>query len=519
MAPETIADIVRTYASSQPGRAALVQDDETVTYAELHERSNRVANGLISEGIGAQDHIGFLDKNCLEFFDLLYGAAKVNAVHAGINWRLTPGEIAAMIADAGSRLLVVGQEFVGALDEMEADLASVEKILVVGGHPRHEAFGAWRDRQDATDPGGRAGPDDTVLLLYSSGTTGAPKGVMIRNGGVFDLMRICSPIWGIGQDSITLVNMPMFHIGGVGWGALAHYNGSTGVVVRENVPDELVTLVERHRITNCFFVPALLQFMCMVPGVETRDFSALEVIVYGAAPITVEVLLKSIDTLRCQFVGVYGLTESSGGVTTLRWEDHDPGGPRAHLLQSAGTAHPNARLKIVDPVSTDEVPTGHVGEIWIQSEQSMKGYWQNPEATAETLLPGGWLRTGDAGLLDADGYLFITDRIKDMIVSGGENIYSAEVENVLMGHPAVADVTVIGVPSDKWGETPLALVVSAEGAEASDRDIIDFCRREMATYKCPTAVEFVDDLPRGATGKVLKNVLRDPYWADRDRKV
>jgi len=519
MAPETIAGIVRSFASSQPGRAALVQDDETVTYAELHERSNRVANGLISEGIGAQDHIGFLDKNCLEFFDLLYGAAKVNAVHAGINWRLTSREIAAMIADAGSRLLVVGQEFVGVLDEMEADLASVERILVVGGHPRHEAFEAWRDRQDATDPGARAGPGDTVLLLYSSGTTGAPKGVMIRNGGVFDLMRICSPIWGIGRNSITLVNMPMFHIGGVGWGVLAHYNGSTGVVVRENVPDELVTLVERHRITNCFFVPALLQFMCMVPGVETRDFSALEVIVYGAAPITVEVLRKSIDTLGCEFVGVYGLTESTGGVTTLRWEDHDPGGPRAHLLQSAGRAHPNARLKIVDPMSADEMRTGEVGEIWIQSEQSMKGYWQNPEATADTLLPGGWLRTGDAGYLDADGYLFITDRIKDMIVSGGENIYSAEVENVLMSHPAVADVTVIGVPSDRWGETPLALVVAAEGADVRDGDIIDFCRREIATYKCPTAVEFVDELPRGATGKVLKNVLRDPYWVGRDRKI
>lgn len=519
MAPETIADIVRTHASSQPGKAALVQDGETVTYAELHERSNRVANGLIAEGIGTQDHVGFLDKNCLEFFDLLYGAAKVNAVHAGINWRLTPREIAAMIADAGSRLLVVGQEFVGVLDEMEAALASVEKILVVGGHPRHEAFETWRDRQDATDPGARAGPDDTVLLLYSSGTTGAPKGVMIRNGGVFDLMRICSPIWGIGQDSITLVNMPMFHIGGVGWGALAHYNGSTGVVVRENVPDELVTLVERHRITNCFFVPALLQFMCMVPAVETRNFSALEVIVYGAAPITVDVLRKSIDTLGCEFVGVYGLTESSGGVTTLRWEDHDPGGPRARLLQSAGTAHPNARLKIVDPVSVDEMPTGQVGEIWIQSGQSMKGYWQNPEATAETLLPGGWLRTGDAGFLDADGYLFITDRIKDMIVSGGENIYSAEVENVLMSHPDVADVTVIGVPSDRWGETPLALVVVAGGTDLSERDIIDYCRGEMASYKCPTAVEFVDDLPRGATGKVLKNVLRDPYWEGRERKI
>ena len=362
-------------------------------------------------------------------------------------------------------------------------------------------------------------PTTTVLLLYSSGTTGAPKGVMIRNGGLFDLMRICSPIWGIGRDSITLVNMPMFHIGGVGWGAVAHYNGSTGVVVRENVPDGLVALVERHRITNCFFVPALLQFMCMVPGVETRDFSALRVIVYGAAPITVEVLRKSIDTLGCEFVGVYGLTESSGGVTTLRWEDHDPGGPRAHLLQSAGRAHPNARLKIVDPVSTDQMPTGDVGEIWIQSEQSMKGYWQNPEATAETLLPGGWLRTGDAGCLDADGYLFITDRIKDMIVSGGENIYSAEVENVLMSHPAVVDVTVIGVPSEKWGETPLALVVTAEGAGVSGGEIIDFCRREMATYKCPTAVEFVDELPRGATGKVLKNVLRDPYWEGRDRKI
>ena len=519
MAPKTIAEIARRYARTQPDKPAFIQDDEVVTYAQLDERSNRVANGLLAEGIGSQDHVGFLDKNCLEFFDYLYGAAKINAVHAGINWRLAPREILHMINDAESKLIIVGQEYVPVLDEIEAELKSVTKILVVGGHERHEDFEEWRDRQATTDPGGEAGPDDTVFVLYTSGTTGAPKGAMLSNQGFFDLKRICSPLWGISSDSVLLVNLPMFHIGGAGWSTMATYQGGTGVIVRENFPAELVEIIEKQKITNCFMVPALLQFMTVVDGVEDRDFSNMRVMLYGAAPISVEVLKRSMRIFGCEFAGAYGLTESSNGVTTLPWEDHDPDGPKAHLLQSCGKAHPNATIKIVDPVSEETLATGEVGEIWILADQTMKGYWRNPEETAKTVVDGGWLRTGDAGYLDEDGYLFITDRIKDMIISGAENIYPAELENVLMDHPAIADVAIIGVPSEKWGETPKAMIVLEEGAEATGEEIIEFCRGQIATYKCPTSVDFIDELPRGATGKVLKKELRAPFWEAEGRSI
>jgi long-chain acyl-CoA synthetase len=518
-APKSIAEIARIYAKSRPDKPAFIHGDEIVTYAQLDERSNRVANGLLAEGIGHQDHIGFLDKNCLEFFDFLFGAAKVNAIHAGINWRLSPHEILQMINHAESKLLVVGQEFVPVLEEIESELKSVNKVLVVGGHTRHEDFESWRDGQPATDPGGEPAAEDAVFLLYTSGTTGSPKGAMIANRAFFDLKRICTPLWGIAEDSVLLVNLPMFHIGGIGWSTMATYRGGTAVVVRENLPSELLEVIERHKVTNCFLVPALLQFMTTAPGVEERDFSYLRVMLYGAAPISVEVLKRSMRIFGCKFAGAYGLTESCNGVTTLPWEDHDADGPRAHLLQSAGKAHPNVTLRIADPVNGDELTHGEVGEIWVRSDQLMKGYWKNPEATAETLNSDGWLRTGDAGYLSEDGYLFITDRIKDMIISGGENIYPVELENVLMSHPAIADVAVIGVPSERWGETPKVIVVLGNEMSATGEEILNFCRDQIARYKCPTSVDFIDELPRGATGKVLKKELRAPFWRGREKSI
>ncbi len=510
-----LAGVARHHAASQPDKTALVYESEEVTFAELDARSSRTANAMAAAGVGHGDHVGFLDKNCMEFFDFLFGAAKLGAVHAGINWRLAPREITGVINDAEIKLLVVGQEYVPTLDEIAGDLNTVEKILVVGEHPVHQEFAAWRDGHPAVDPGGGAGGSDTVFLLYSSGTTGFPKGVMIPNDAFMELKRACSPMWGFDGDSVNLVNLPMFHIGGVGWASLGLYNGNTSIVARDNIPTLLVDLITGHRVTNAFLVPVLLQFMLAVPGVEEADFSALRTMVYGGSPISEEVLRNSIRVLGCDFAGAYGLTESCNGVTTLFPDEHDPGGPYAYRLLSVGRPHPNVEVSIVDPVSTDPLGVDEVGEIWLRSPQKMSGYWKNPQATAETITPEGWLRTGDAGSLDADGFLYIRDRIKDMIISGGENIYPAEVENALMEHPGVADVAVIGVPHDQWGETPRAVIV-AEGEEApTEAEIIEFCRSRIAHYKCPTSVGTIDAIPRNPSGKILKGDLRDRYLAEQ----
>jgi acyl-CoA synthetase (AMP-forming)/AMP-acid ligase II len=257
----------------------------------------------------------------------------------------------------------------------------------------------------------------------------------------------------------------------------------------------------------------------MVPGAADGDYSSMRSIVYGASPITNEVLMASMATLKCPHVQVYGMTETTGAITELSPEDHDPTGPRAHLLRSAGKPYPWVEMRIVDVDSGADMATGEVGELWTRSEQNMNGYWNKPEETAKTITEDGWLKTGDAGYLDAEGFLFLTDRVKDMIVSGGENVYPAEVENALASFPGIAEVAVIGVPSERWGETVKAVVVLKPGVTADAPAIIAHAKALMAGYKCPTSVDFIEALPRNPTGKVLKKDLREPYWVGQARRI
>jgi long-chain acyl-CoA synthetase len=257
----------------------------------------------------------------------------------------------------------------------------------------------------------------------------------------------------------------------------------------------------------------------MVPGVEDADFSSLEVFVYGASPISEDVLTKSVQLFKCKFWQAYGLTETTGGVVNLPPSDHDPNGPNKHRLRSCGVPGPGVEIRIVDNDSGRDCEQGEVGEIWIRSAQVMAGYWKRPEDTAKAITADGWFKSGDAGYVDADGYVYIHDRVKDMIVSGGENVYPAEVENVLMSHPAIADVAVIGIPHEKWGETAMAIVVRVKDAAVTEQEIIDFSRERLAKFKCPTRVEWADALPRNPSGKVLKKDLREPYWAGHERRV
>ena len=515
---QTVADVARVHAAEQPDGVAYVLGDRTMTWAELDERSSRVAQALRASGVEPGDRVAILDKNSLEYFDLVFGAAKLNAVLVAVNWRLAPPEAAFIVNHATAKVLVVGDDLVPLLEGFEKDLTTVDQILVIGGHDRHGDYEAWVQAQEAVDPQLASGPDDVAFQYYSSGTTGLPKGVMLTNGACFAGLRGIRELLGFDDQSVSMAVMPQFHVAGGFWGLVAGYLGRPTIVQREVDPAGIVELIPKHRVTHAVFVPALLQFLNMVPGIADADLSSLRCIVYGASPISEEVLVASIKTFGCDFLQAYGMTETSGGCVFLPPADHDVDGPNRHRLRAAGLPWGDTELKIVD-AELQEVPVGEVGEILIRSPQNMVGYWNQPDATAQTILPDGFLRTGDAGFLDKDGYLYIHDRVKDMIISGGENVYPAEVENRLMAHPEVADCAVIGVPDEKWGETPKALVVRAPGATLTEDALLAFAREGLAKFKCPTSVEWRDELPRNPSGKLLKNQLREPYWQGKDRRV
>ncbi|MBV8959010.1 MAG: fatty acid--CoA ligase [Actinobacteria bacterium] len=516
---ESVADIARVHGAERPDSVAILFGDRRLTYGQLDERSNRVANALAAEGVQPQERVAFLDKNVPEFFEVVFGATKLNAVLCAVNWRLAPPEAAYIVNDAEAKVLVVGQDLLPMLDAMASELTTVKKFVVVGDGGTHESYETWLERHDSTDPNVAAGPDDVAFQFYSSGTTGLPKGVMLTNANCFSNVEANNDLLGFDADSVCHVVMPLFHVAGGFWGILGLYNGIPNVLMHEVDPAQILRDIQEHRVTHTVMVPAVIQFVLMLPETADADFGSLELIVYGASPISEDVLRRAIEVFGCDFVQAYGLTETAGGCVILPADDHDPDGPNSHRLRAAGKAASNTEVKVVDAETLEEVPAGTVGEILVRSPQNMIGYWKMPEATADTILPDGFLRTGDGGYLDEDGYVYIHDRIKDMIISGGENVYPAEVENALMSHPGIADVAVIGVPSDRWGETPKAIVVAAPGAELDEAEIIAFAKSRLAGYKCPTSVDFIDTLPRNPSGKILKKDLRAPYWEGRERQV
>jgi acyl-CoA synthetase (AMP-forming)/AMP-acid ligase II len=512
-----VADISRYQAKINANRVAQIFEGRETTYAELDKMASQIANGLIKEGCQPNTRIGYLGKNSDYFFEVMSGAAKANVVIAGVNWRLAAPEIEYIINDACVDILFVGADFYEVVEQLQSSLSGVRKVIAIDGdHNVWADYSEWRDSQEVSDPMLPISLDDDVIQLYTSGTTGHPKGVQLTNGNYLDVLdQAANGGWGDwNEGEASIVAMPIFHVAGVNVGVVGLCQGLTNVILKDVDPVVILDLLEKYKIKYAFFVPAVILFLNSIPGVRDRDFSNLDMLLYGASPISEEVLLTAKDIFKCDFCQVYGLTETCGAGTILPPEDHDPA---LGKLRSCGKPAATAELRILGDQG-QLLPPNEVGEIVYQSKSLMKGYWNNSEATAKS-IQDGWFFTGDAGYLDEDGYLYIHDRIKDMIVSGGENVYPAEVENALFAHEAVGDVAVIGVPDDKWGEAVKAIIVLKPNAEASETDIISHCRDKIAGYKVPKSIDFTDVLPRNPSGKLLKRELRKPYWEGKTRQI
>jgi fatty-acyl-CoA synthase len=467
---------------------------------------------LAAHGVGKGDRIAWLGKNSRLYFELFYSAARVGAVTVPVGWRLAPPEVAYILGDTGAKLLFIGEGFEDAAAKACGQMDAPPEIIST---PDAQSQIAEAPADEFTP----AGPDDAVLQLYTSGTTGNPKGAVLTNRNLFSL-RVPSQEEGqpwsqYDEDEAILVCMPCAHIGGTGLGIMAMGAGIRAIVQEEFTPDGVLDAFEQG-ITRLFIVPAALQMVVQHPRAKDTDMSAIKYVMYGAAPIPLDLLREAVRTIPdAGFMQCYGMTETTGTIAALPPEDHSLEGNER--MKSAGKAVPGAQLKVIGE-DGEELPRGEVGELICKSPSNMAGYWNLPEAT-ESSLKDGWMHTGDAAYMDEEGYVFIQDRMKDMIISGGENVYPAQVESAIYGHPAVSEVAVIGVPDDTWGEAVKACVVPKPGAEVDEASIIEWTRERLAGFKVPKSIDVLDVMPRNATGKILRKDLRAPYWDGRERQV
>jgi long-chain acyl-CoA synthetase len=539
-----LAELLLTQARLRPDAVALIQADRTTTYGALLRSARRVASALRAAGVVRGTRVACLDKDSERIYELLFGCALRGAVLVGLNWRLTAREVRYMLADSEARVVLAGAEFWSTLDTACADLPELRTRIVLRGQvagatcydewlaPHAEdahaadSHAGGAHAQDADDDASARSyserafdPEEVAVQMYTSGTTGHPKGVELAQRSFFAvpaaLRRHGDPWIGWSERDVTVLNIPSFHIGGLWWSVLALQHGARIVILESFSAWQLLEAIERWRVTKVCLVPAMIQTCLDEPSCLRTDFSSLTHLVYGGSPISTALLRRARDVFGCGFAQIYGLTETGNTAVCLRPDDH--ASTRTELLRAAGRPYPGVRVEIVDGAGR-VLPPRAIGEIRIHSPANMLGYWKQPEATARTLRDG-WIHTGDAGYVDEHGYVYVCDRVKDMIISAGENIYPAEIESVLAAHPALLEVAVIGVPHERWGEAVKALAVLRSGMRLSERELLAFARGKLADFKLPRSVEFVAGLPRTPSGKLKKAELRAPYWAGRERQV
>jgi acyl-CoA synthetase (AMP-forming)/AMP-acid ligase II len=511
------------YHARERGEAEFaIQGERRITYREALTATNRLANAFLSAGLQIGDRIAVLSKNRIEFVLLYFAASKAGVVPVPLNYRLAPAEWTYIINDAGAKLLIAEGGFIDAVSSIRGELKTVEHYIALDSAQKisWDDYRQWVTAQPITSPERVIAEDYDLYQMYTSGTTGHPKGVVLTHRAVIANLVQIGLILKIQAGERLLLTMPLFHAGGVNGVAFQSvYGGGSLYIQADFNPVEVIRALSEEHIHVATLVPAMLQScLAAVPDIAQRCYEDLRLITYAASPIAEPTLRRAMEVFKCDFRQGYGMTEATVGITALLPSDHQRAlKERPELLLSAGRPMVGTEVRIVD-ADDNFVPTGTIGEIVARGPQLMKGYWNRPDATAETLR-GAWLHTGDAGVMDEEGYLYIQDRVKDMIVSGGENVYPRVIEEVLFQHPAVADAAVIGVPDERWGETVKAVVVLRPEVPASAEDIMDFCRGKLGGFERPRSVDFVEALPRNSLGKVLKRTLREPYWAGQQRRV
>ncbi len=504
-----LSDGLARVAGEQPDDEAVVFGELRLTWSQWRERVHRLTGALFAAGIGRGDRVAVIDRNHIAVLDVILAAGALGAATVVPNWRLKDEELSYILADCCPRIVMLGEAFAEREPTIRRATASIERIVHLD-----EEYESWIAGSEPMDTSQDTNPDDTVLVIYTSGTTGPAKGAMFSHRGIVANSEVAAIVAETQPGERVLVTMPLFHIGGVGSALASLLRGVPLTILAEASPSSILSAIE-DGCTRTFLVPAVMARM-LDDGPRSRSaLASLSRLAYGGSPCPRPILEAALAAMPdTEFEQVYGMTELCGAVTALTNVAHRD---RAHpeRLDSAGQLIEGVDIRVVDPTSLTDVEPGAVGELWFRSAKRMIGYLGQPESTARVIVSGDWVRTGDLGRIDEDGFVYIVDRLKDLIITGGENVFSPEVEAVLAKHPSVAEVAVIGVPDPVMGESVLAVVSPAPGERIEPEQLITYARGHLAGFKCPRAVEVVDTLPRNASGKVLKRELREQIQAAR----